>query len=52
MVDDVVVNKVAIVERCLARIDTEYAGDERNLRENLTRFAATCAANPTRGACH
>jgi uncharacterized protein YutE (UPF0331/DUF86 family) len=37
MVDDVVVNKVAIVERCLARIDTEYAGDERNLRENLTR---------------
>jgi uncharacterized protein YutE (UPF0331/DUF86 family) len=37
MVDDIVVNKVAIVERCLARIDTEYAGDERNLRDNLTR---------------
>ena len=37
MVDDVVVNKVAIVERCLARIEAEYAGDQRNLRENLTR---------------
>jgi uncharacterized protein YutE (UPF0331/DUF86 family) len=37
MVDDVVVNKVATVERCLARIDAEYAGDERNLRDNLTR---------------
>jgi len=37
MVDDVLLNKVAIVERCLARIHEEYAGDERNLRENLTR---------------
>jgi uncharacterized protein YutE (UPF0331/DUF86 family) len=37
MVDDVLLNKVAIVERCLARIQDEYAGDERNLRENLTR---------------
>ena len=37
MVDDVVVNKVAIVERCLARIEAEYAGNGRNLRENLTR---------------
>jgi uncharacterized protein YutE (UPF0331/DUF86 family) len=37
MVDDVVVNKVATVERCLARIDAEYAGDECNLRDNLTR---------------
>lgn len=37
MVDDVILNKVAIVERCLARIQEEYAGDERNLRENLTR---------------
>ena len=37
MVDDVVVNKVASIERCLARIREEYAGDERNLRENMTR---------------
>src|SRR5262245_54903938 len=37
MVDDVILNKVAIVERCLTRIQDEYAGDERNLRENLTR---------------
>ncbi len=37
MVDDVILNKVAIVERCLARIQEEYAGDERNLRANLTR---------------
>jgi len=37
MVDDVILNKVATVERCLARIQEEYAGDERNLRENLTR---------------
>ena len=37
MVDDVILNKVAIVERCLARIQEEYAGDERILRANLTR---------------
>ena len=37
MVDDVILNKVAIVERCLARIHEEYAGDEQNLRANLTR---------------
>lgn len=37
MVDDVVVNKVASIERCLLRIREEYAGDERNLRENITR---------------
>ena len=37
MVDDVILNKVAVVERCLRRIREEYAGDERNLRENLTR---------------
>ncbi len=37
MVDDVVVNKVAIIERCLARVREEYGGDERNLRDDLTR---------------
>ena len=37
MVDDVIVNKVATIERCLARVCEEYGGDERNLRDNLTR---------------
>lgn len=37
MVDDVVVNKAAIIERCVARVHEEYAGDPRNLRENVTR---------------
>ena len=37
MVDDVILNKVAMIERCLARVREEYGGDERNLRENLTR---------------
>lgn len=37
MVDDVIVNKVATIERCLARVREEYGGDERNLRDNLTR---------------
>ena len=37
MVDDVVVNKVAAIERCLARVGEEYGADERNLRDNLTR---------------
>lgn len=37
MVDDVIVNKVATIERCLARVREEYGSDERNLRDNLTR---------------
>jgi uncharacterized protein YutE (UPF0331/DUF86 family) len=37
MVDDVILNKVATIERCLARVREEYGGDERNLRDNLTR---------------
>ena len=37
MADDVVVNKAAIIERCVARVRDEYAGDERNLTENITR---------------
>ena len=37
MVDDVIVNKVATIERCLARVGEEYGADERNLRDNLTR---------------
>jgi len=34
--DDVVLNKAAIVERCLARVREVYAGDAANLRDDLT----------------
>jgi uncharacterized protein YutE (UPF0331/DUF86 family) len=37
MADDVVLNKAAIIERCIARVREEYADDERNLSENITR---------------
>ena len=37
MVDDVIVNKVATIERRLARVGEEYGADERNSRHNLTR---------------
>jgi uncharacterized protein YutE (UPF0331/DUF86 family) len=37
MADDVLINKVAIVERCLMRIDEEYAGDINNLKINFTK---------------
>jgi uncharacterized protein YutE (UPF0331/DUF86 family) len=37
MADDVILNKAAIIERCVARVRDEYAGDERNLLANLTR---------------
>jgi uncharacterized protein YutE (UPF0331/DUF86 family) len=36
-VDDVVVNKVAVIERCVGRVRDVYAGDERHLREDLTK---------------
>ncbi|MDX8411655.1 MAG: DUF86 domain-containing protein [Mariprofundaceae bacterium] len=35
--DDVLLNKAAILERCLARIGEEYDGHERELETNLTR---------------
>jgi len=35
--DDIVLNKVAALERCVARVREVFAGDERNLREDLTR---------------
>jgi uncharacterized protein YutE (UPF0331/DUF86 family) len=35
--DDVVVNKVAALERCLRRVREVHAGDDRSLREDLTR---------------
>ena len=37
MVDDVLLNKAAIIERCLKRIDEEYRGHERDFHGNFTR---------------
>ena len=37
MPDDVVLNKAAIIERCVIRVREEHAGDPRNLTDNLTR---------------
>ena len=37
MTDDVLLNKVAIIERCLGRIDAEYLGHEEELETNYTR---------------
>ncbi|CAH9018333.1 HepT-like ribonuclease domain-containing protein [Candidatus Nitrosacidococcus sp. I8] len=35
--DDVILNKVAIIERCLRRIKEEYDGYEADLETNFTR---------------
>jgi len=35
--DDVVINKVAALEPCLRRVREVHAGDDRNLRDDLTR---------------
>ena len=37
MVDDVSINKAAILERCVTRVREEYAGDETNLFRDQTR---------------
>ncbi len=37
MVDDVVLNKVETIERCLQRIHEEYQGRTENLRSNQTK---------------
>lgn len=37
MADDVVLNKAAIVERCLARVREVHAGDDANLFDDPTR---------------
>jgi uncharacterized protein YutE (UPF0331/DUF86 family) len=37
MVDDVVLNKAAVIERCVGRVREEYAGDPRRLRDDITR---------------
>ena len=37
MADDVLINKAAIIERCLKRIGDEYEGHENELETNFTR---------------
>ena len=37
MADDVIVNKAASIERCLQRIQEEYAGNMQNLVANQTK---------------
>lgn len=37
MADDVILNKAASIERCLHRIETEYADHDQNLVENQTK---------------
>lgn len=37
MADDVVLNKAAIIERCLKRIEEEYIGHEETLESSQTR---------------
>lgn len=40
MADDVIVNKAASIERCLRRIQEEYAGDRQNLVANQIKLDA------------
>ena len=35
--DDVILNKYAIIERCLKRVEEEYRGNERTLSTDFTR---------------
>jgi uncharacterized protein YutE (UPF0331/DUF86 family) len=37
MVDDVILGKAEIIERCLRRLDEVYAGESRHLRHDLLR---------------
>jgi len=37
MADDVLLSKVAIIERCVARVREEYAGDDVHLFSDVTR---------------
>jgi len=37
MGNDVLINKAAIIERCLARVEEEYVGHENELEKNFTR---------------
>jgi hypothetical protein len=40
--DDVVVNKAATIERCVARVREVYADDPEHLTRDLTRQTASC----------
>ena len=35
--DDVLINKAAIIEKCLARVNEEYSGHETEFLENFTK---------------
>lgn len=35
--DDIILNKAEIIEKCLERIRSEYAGNSHNLRDNITK---------------
>ena len=35
--DDVALNKAAVIERCIRRVHEVYGGDERNLRDDPTK---------------
>lgn len=37
MADDVVLNRCAAIERCVARVREEFAGDPENLRRDIRR---------------
>ena len=37
MADDVVLNKTGIIERCLRRVQEEYAGNPTNLHDDITK---------------
>jgi len=37
MADDVILNKAGVIERCVARVREEHAGDDDNLLKNFTR---------------
>lgn len=37
MVNDVLMNKAAIIERCLVRVEEEYIGHEDEFENNITR---------------
>lgn len=37
MIDDVILNKIAIIERCIKRVQEEYQGFENELTTNFTK---------------
>lgn len=45
MADDVLINKAAVIERCVARAREEYASDPATFATNFTRQDAGRALN-------